>query len=139
MQASTPLRSVKNHCPQRLKPHQFCLLMYGLNRLRKNSGPGRKDVPQGLKPNTFLIIYARLKSCPDTKQCFSAACEARTLQPIFIHLGGPIGPSNSPVRMTKGRAALPWRAVAEQKHFHPFAWAAGPLTAPFGMTNLLYE
>jgi hypothetical protein len=28
-----------------------------LHRLRKNSGPGRKDVPQGLKPDVFSIIY----------------------------------------------------------------------------------
>src|ERR1700689_3618868 len=45
------VRSVENHCPQRLKPHQFCLL------------------------------YVR--------------AEARTLQPIFMHLDGPwaCGPS----------------------------------------------
>jgi hypothetical protein len=27
----------------------------------------RKDVPQGLKPNSFQSFMARLKSCPDTK------------------------------------------------------------------------
>ena len=47
------VRSVENHCPQRLKPRQFCLL------------------------------YVR--------------AEARTLQPIFMHWGGPMGPSNTPV------------------------------------------
>jgi len=84
---------------------------YGLHRLRKNSGPGRKDVLQGLNHEcpphgqlfgtayaTFFTesrrhlargaqlkpairgsptypqsFTARLKSCPDTKQSFSAA------------------------------------------------------------------
>ena len=36
----------------------------GLNRLRKNSGPGRKDVPQGLKPDVFSIIYGTTKVVP---------------------------------------------------------------------------
>ena len=35
-----------------------------LNRLRKNSGPGRKDVPQGLKPDVFSIIYGTTKVVP---------------------------------------------------------------------------
>jgi hypothetical protein len=36
--------------------------------------------PQPVKPDLFSIIYGtRLKSCPDTKQSFSAACEARTV------------------------------------------------------------
>jgi hypothetical protein len=38
--------------------------MYGLNKLRKNSGPGRKDVPQGLKPDVFSIIYGTTKVVP---------------------------------------------------------------------------
>jgi putative transposase len=37
--------------------------------------PARKDVPQGLKPDVFPSFAARLKSCPDTKQSFSAACK----------------------------------------------------------------
>jgi hypothetical protein len=37
---------------------------YGLNRLRKNSGPGRKDVPQGLKLDVFSIIYDTTKVVP---------------------------------------------------------------------------
>jgi len=36
---------------------------YGLYRLRKNAGPGEK-----------VFFTARLKSCPDTKPSFSAAC-----------------------------------------------------------------
>jgi hypothetical protein len=35
-----------------------------LNRLRKNSGAGRKDVPQGLKPDVFSIIYGPTKVVP---------------------------------------------------------------------------
>jgi hypothetical protein len=35
-----------------------------LNRLRKNAGPGRKDVPQGLKPDVFSIIYGPTKVVP---------------------------------------------------------------------------
>jgi hypothetical protein len=35
-----------------------------LNRLRKNSRPGRKDVPQGLKPDVFSIIYGTTKVVP---------------------------------------------------------------------------
>jgi hypothetical protein len=30
----------------------------------ENSGPGRKDVPQGLKPNVFSIIYGPTKVVP---------------------------------------------------------------------------
>ena len=50
--------------PQRLKPGAFCGVMDGLNRLRKNSAPGRKDVPQGLNHEwpphgqLFGIAYA---------------------------------------------------------------------------------
>jgi hypothetical protein len=36
----------------------------GANRLRKNSGLGRKDVPQGLKPDVFSIIYGTTKVVP---------------------------------------------------------------------------
>jgi hypothetical protein len=36
----------------------------GLNRLRKNSAPGRKDVPQGLKPDVFSVIYGTTKVVP---------------------------------------------------------------------------
>jgi len=36
----------------------------GLYRLRKNSGPDRKDVPQGLKPDVFSIIYGTTKVVP---------------------------------------------------------------------------
>jgi hypothetical protein len=32
--------------------------------LRKNSGPGRKDAPQGLKANVFSIIYGTTKVVP---------------------------------------------------------------------------
>jgi hypothetical protein len=35
-----------------------------LNRLRKNAGPGRKDVPQGLKPDVFSVIYGPTKVVP---------------------------------------------------------------------------
>jgi hypothetical protein len=35
-----------------------------LNRLRKNSGPGRNGVPQGLKPDVFSPFTARLKVVP---------------------------------------------------------------------------
>jgi hypothetical protein len=35
-----------------------------LNRLRKNAGPGKKDVPQGLKPDVFSIIYGPTKVVP---------------------------------------------------------------------------
>jgi hypothetical protein len=38
------------------------------NRLVKNSGLGKKDVPQGLKPNVFSFFTARLKLCPDMIQ-----------------------------------------------------------------------
>jgi hypothetical protein len=52
----------------------------GLYMLRKNSGPGRKDVPQGTSgaksPKYSQSFTARLKSCPDTKQSFCAACLA---------------------------------------------------------------
>jgi hypothetical protein len=34
------------------------------NRLRKNAGPGRKHVPQGLKPNVFSILYGPTKVVP---------------------------------------------------------------------------
>jgi hypothetical protein len=37
---------------------------HGLNRLRKNSRSGRKDVPQGLKPDVFSIIYGTTKVMP---------------------------------------------------------------------------
>ena len=50
--------------PQQLKPGSFCGVMDGLNRLRKNSGPDRKDVPQGLKPDVFSIIYGTTKVVP---------------------------------------------------------------------------
>jgi hypothetical protein len=40
----------------------------GLHRLRKNSGPGKKDVPQGYlrgsKPDVFSIIYGPTKVVP---------------------------------------------------------------------------
>jgi hypothetical protein len=37
----------------------------GLNRLRKNSAPGRKAIPQGLlKPDVFSIIYGTTKVVP---------------------------------------------------------------------------
>ena len=36
---------------------------HGLHRLRKK-GPGRKDVPQGLKPDVFSIIYGTTKVMP---------------------------------------------------------------------------
>jgi hypothetical protein len=49
--------------PQPLKPIVLASFMYGLNRLRKNSGP-RKDVPQGLKPGVFSIIYGTTKVVP---------------------------------------------------------------------------
>ena len=35
-----------------------------LNRLRKNLGRDRKDVPQGLKPNVFSIHYGPTKVVP---------------------------------------------------------------------------
>jgi hypothetical protein len=34
-------------------------------------GPGKQDVPQGLKPKYRSLFTERLKSFPDTKQCFS--------------------------------------------------------------------
>jgi len=52
----------------------------GFNRLRKNSGPGRKDVPQGLKPTYSQSFTARLKSCPDTKtEFFPQPVKARSV------------------------------------------------------------
>jgi hypothetical protein len=45
----------KNVRLKRHKPH---------NRPRKKSGPGRKDVPQGLKPDVFSIIYDPTKVVP---------------------------------------------------------------------------
>ncbi len=45
----------------------------GFYRLRKNVGPGRKDVLQGLKAEVFSIIYGTTQVVPDTKRCFSAA------------------------------------------------------------------
>jgi hypothetical protein len=47
-----------------LKPRSSEVFMDGLNRLRKNSGPGRKGVPQGLKPDVFSIIYGTTKVVP---------------------------------------------------------------------------
>jgi hypothetical protein len=41
-----------------------CDLTHALNRLRKNSGPGRKDVPQGLKPDVFSAICGPTKVVP---------------------------------------------------------------------------
>ena len=38
--------------------------LQGLNRLRKNSGPEKKDVPQGLKPDIFSSIYGPTKVVP---------------------------------------------------------------------------
>ena len=56
----------------------------GLNRLRKNSAPGRKAIPQGLKPHSlFSQFTARLKSCPDTKHAFF-----RSLQPVKPQTNG---------------------------------------------------
>jgi hypothetical protein len=40
------------------------------SRLRKNSAPGRKARPQGLKPDVFSIIYGPTKVVPDTKPEF---------------------------------------------------------------------
>jgi hypothetical protein len=40
------------------------VLLHALNRLPKNSGPGRKDVPQGLKPDVFFIVYGPTKVVP---------------------------------------------------------------------------
>jgi hypothetical protein len=53
--------------PQGLKPIVLGSFMYGLNRLRKNSGFGVKSaesIPQGLKPNVFSIIYGTTKVVP---------------------------------------------------------------------------
>ena len=36
----------------------------GLNRLRKMAGADRKDVPQGLKPDVFSVIYGPTKVVP---------------------------------------------------------------------------
>jgi hypothetical protein len=36
----------------------------GYARLRKNSGPGMKEVPQGLKPDGFSIVYGPTKVVP---------------------------------------------------------------------------
>ena len=54
----------------------------GARRLRKKSASGKKEVPQGLKPEVFSAQFtARLKSCPDTKPEF------------FRNLQGPALPS----------------------------------------------
>ena len=39
-------------------------LMLRINGLRKNSAPGRKDVPQGLKPDIFSIVTATIEVVP---------------------------------------------------------------------------
>jgi hypothetical protein len=36
----------------------------GLNRMRKKLGPGKKSVPQGLKPDVFSIVYGPTKVVP---------------------------------------------------------------------------
>jgi hypothetical protein len=43
--------------------------------LLKNSGPGKKDVPQGLKPNVFSILYGPTKVA--LIQSFGAATSYR--------------------------------------------------------------
>ena len=40
---------MSNHVHLVAVPRKADVLARALNRLRKNSGPGRKDVPQGLK------------------------------------------------------------------------------------------
>jgi hypothetical protein len=37
---------------------------YGLHRLGKKAAPGRKAIPQGLKPDVFSIIYGPTKVVP---------------------------------------------------------------------------
>src|SRR5450432_2746724 len=49
---------------------------HGFSRAVNGLGAGRKEVPQGLKPDVFSSLAARLKSCPDTKPSFSAASSA---------------------------------------------------------------
>jgi hypothetical protein len=39
-------------------------------QLAKNSAPGGKGKPQGLKPVVFSIVYGPTKACPDTKHEF---------------------------------------------------------------------
>src|SRR5882757_1994174 len=80
-----------------------------LNRLVKNSGPGKKDVPQGLKPNVFSFRMARLKSCPDTKPSFSAACEA---VPFVRRLSQPQGSVRASCAFPNGQLTnLPWTSL----------------------------
>ena len=43
---------------------KIAVLTQGLNRLRKKSAPGRKDLPQGLKPDVFSTIYGTTKVVP---------------------------------------------------------------------------
>jgi hypothetical protein len=42
-----------------------------------------KNLLQGLKPVVFQAFTARLKSCPDTKPSFSAACKSVVLTWFF--------------------------------------------------------
>ena len=56
----------------------------GLNRLRKNSAPGKKSNTSGAKAQfSFSQFTARLKSCPDTKHAFF-----RSLQPVKPQTNG---------------------------------------------------
>jgi hypothetical protein len=41
------------------------LVRSGLYRLPKKSVPGRKAIPQGLKPNVFAIIYGPTKEAAE--------------------------------------------------------------------------
>ena len=45
-------------------PDLFEVKVGTLNRLRKNSGPDRKDVPQGLKPDVFSFMCGPTKVVP---------------------------------------------------------------------------
>jgi hypothetical protein len=59
------LRAIAKSVPQRLlKPSTRKPFTARLNRLRKNSGWDRKDVPQGLKPDVFSILYGPTKVVP---------------------------------------------------------------------------
>jgi hypothetical protein len=50
-------------------------------------------------PTYYQSFTARLKSCPDTKQCFSAACKA---VPFSLFSCNWLRPSNTPVDRSEG-------------------------------------
>ena len=63
-----PLTGGEENIPQRLKPKSF----WGGYGTAGSRAPSK--LQQGLKPDSFLRLSARPRSCPDTRARFSATC-----------------------------------------------------------------